>query len=344
MATDTLEAKMAVTELAAGGSLGDDGRYRLRQILGTGGMASVWLAEDTRLRRPVAVKVLADSLALDEDYVARFEREALVAARLSHPNLVSVFDFGVGGPRPYLVMEYVPGGTLADRLRGRREDWEAEAVFRDLMGALAHVHAAGIIHRDIKPGNVLIGSDGRTRLTDFGVARPSDGEPLTSAGLVVGTARFVAPEILHGRRPDERSDLFASGVLLHDCLRASGPHRLRWLADRLTAERPEDRPSSATEVLELLDGRNTGTTAIRPGRSTFHARRRFRAVKLRPTRSAVAVGAIALVLVALLIVLVAGGSGGGRARPSPAVAAPAPNAGLNTQLDYLDRIVARARR
>jgi serine/threonine protein kinase len=344
MAMDTVEAAVAVTELAAGASLGD-GRYRLRQMLGTGGMASVWLGDDLRLRRLVAIKVLADSLALDADYVTRFEREALVAARLSHPNLVSVFDFGAGGPRPYLVMEYVPGGTLSDRIRvRRRDDWDPETVFRELMSALAHVHAAGIIHRDVKPGNVLIGSDGRTRLTDFGVARPSDGEPLTSAGLVVGTARFVAPEILHGRRPDERSDLFASGVLLHDCLRDSGPHRLRWLADRLTAERPEDRPSSATEVLELLDGRNTGTTAILPGRSTFHARRRFSAVQLRPTRSAVAVGAIALVLVALLIVLVAGGSGGGRARPSPAVAAPAPTAGLNTQLDYLDRIVARARR
>src|SRR6516225_12494879 len=104
---------MAVTELAVGASLGEDGRYRLRRVLGTGGMASVWLGDDIRLRRPVAIKVLADSLALDADYVSRFEREALVAARLSHPNLVGVFDFGASGRRPYLVMEYVAGGTLS---------------------------------------------------------------------------------------------------------------------------------------------------------------------------------------------------------------------------------------
>jgi serine/threonine protein kinase len=289
--------------------------------------------------------VLADSLALNADYVTRFEREALVAARLSHPNLVNVFDFGAGDPRPYLVMEYVPGGTLSDRLRERRRgDWDPEAVFRELMDALAHVHAAGIIHRDIKPSNVLMGRDGRTRLSDFGVARPSDAEQLTSTGLVLGTARYIAPEILRGHLPDERSDLFASGVLLHDCLRDGGPQRLRWLADLLVNEGPRDRPASATEVLELLDGRGTGTTAISPSRSAFHARKGFGAVNLRPTRSVVAVAAIVLALAAVVIVLAAGGSGGGRPRPSPAVAAPAANAGLSAQLDHLDRLVAGARR
>jgi serine/threonine protein kinase len=309
-------------------------------------MASVWLGDDLRLRRPVAIKVLADSLALDSDYVSRFEREALVAARLSHPNLVSVFDFGASGPRPYLVMEYVPGRTLSDRLRRpEREDWDPETVFRELMSALAHVHAAGIIHRDIKPGNVLMGRDGRTRLSDFGVARPSDAEPLTSTGLVVGTARYVAPEILRGRPPDERSDLFAAGVLLHDCLRRGGPHHLRSLADRLVSERPEDRPRSATQVLELLDGRGTAATAVLPSFSAPPLARRFQTAGLRPTRPAVAGGAIvAVLLVVLVIVLSAGGSGGGRSRPSPTAARPPANAGLSTQLDYLDRVVARAKR
>jgi serine/threonine-protein kinase len=171
----------------------------------------------------------------------------------------------------------------------------------------------------------------------------------------VGTARYLAPEILRGRSPDERSDLFAAGVLLHECLRDGGPQYLRWLADLLVNERPENRPGSAAEALELLDRRTTGTTAVLPSRSTFHARRRasvslarsrrFRAIELRPTRSALAVGAIVFVLIALLIVLVANGSGGGgRARPAPALAAPAANAGLNTQLEYLDQVVARARR
>jgi eukaryotic-like serine/threonine-protein kinase len=335
---------MAATEVAVGASLGD-GRYRLRRMLGTGGMASVWLGDDVRLRRRVAIKVLADSLALDPDYVSRFEREAMVAAGLSHPNLVNVFDFGSGGARPYLVMEYVPGGTLSDRLRDdRRGDWDTETVFRELMSALAHVHAARIIHRDIKPGNVLIGRDGRTRLTDFGVARPAGAEQLTRTGLVVGTARFIAPEILRGRRPDERSDLFASGVLLRDCLRDSHHHHLRSLADRLTAERPEDRPGSAAEVLELLDGGATAATAVLPNKSPSPAVTRFRAVGLRPTRSALAAGTIALVLVALLVVLLASGSGGEGSRRSATPAAPAANAGLNTQLDYLDRVVARASR
>jgi serine/threonine protein kinase len=337
---------MAVSELAVGTSVGEAGRYRLQRMLGTGGMASVWLGDDRRLSRAVAIKVLADSLAHDADYVSRFEREARVAARLSHPNLVSVFDFGASGARPFLVMEYVPGGTLSDRLRGHeRDDWDPETLFRELMSALAHVHAAGIIHRDVKPGNVLMGRDGRTRLSDFGVARPSDAEPLTSTGLVVGTARYVAPEILRGRPPDERSDLFAAGVLLHDCLRAGGPHRLRWLADRLVSERPEDRPRSATEVLALLDEREPGATAVLPGKSAPPPAKRFRTPGLRPTRTAVAVGAIAAVLlVVLLIVLSAGGSGGGPSRPSPATTRPPASADLTTQLAYLDRVVARAKR
>jgi eukaryotic-like serine/threonine-protein kinase len=345
-------ARMAVAELAAGVSLGG-GRYRLRQMLGTGGMASVWLGDDSRLRRPVAIKVMADSLALDANYVSRFEREALVAARLSHPNLVNVFDFSASESRPYLVMEYVPGGTLADRLRRHdRDDWDPDTVFRELMSALAHVHAAGIIHRDIKPANVLIGRDGRTRLTDFGVARPSNAETITRTGLVVGTARYIAPEVLRGRPPSERSDLYASGVLLDQCLRDGGPEQLRRLADRLTAEHPENRPASATEVLEALEQPVTASTAMLGSETvsgartepTLATRRRFRAVGLRPTRSAVAVATIVLILVVVLIVLAGGGSGGGRPTTSKTVATPPASAGLNVQLDYLDRVIAQARR
>jgi eukaryotic-like serine/threonine-protein kinase len=342
---------MATTELAVGVSLGD-GRYRLRQMLGTGGMASVWLGDDTRLRRPVAIKVLSDSLALDPGYVTRFEREALVAARLSHANLVNVFDFSAGS-RPYLVMEYVPGGTLADRLRARaREDWDPGTVFGELMSALAYVHAAGIIHRDVKPGNVLIGRDGRTRLADFGVARPSNAEPLTRTGLVVGTARYVAPEVMRGRDPDERSDLYACGVLLHECLREGDPRHLRVLADRLTSEQPANRPASATEVLALLDQPATATTAVTASnpapqtstKPTLVTGRRFRSAGLRPTKAAIAVAITVLVLVVLLVVLTTSGSGGGRAAPSQSVAAPPASAGLSVQLNYLDRVIGQARR
>ncbi len=358
-------ARMAVAELAAGASFGG-GRYRLEHMLGTGGMASVWLGDDTRLRRPVAIKVMADSLALDSGYVSRFEREAMVAARLSHPNLVNMFDFNASESRPYLVMEYVPGGTLADRLRRHdRDDWDPDTVLRELMSALAHVHAAGIIHRDIKPANILIGRDRRTRLTDFGVARPSDAETITRTGLVVGTARYIAPEVMRGGQPSERSDLYACGVLLDECLRDGGAQHLRRLADRLTSERPENRPASAAEVLEVLDQPGTASTAVlasepastartavlgaesasgAPSQATLGTRRRFRAGGLRPTRSALAVGTVALILVVVVIVLAASGSGGGRSTPSKSVATPPASASLNVQLTYLDRVIAQARR
>jgi serine/threonine protein kinase len=304
-------------------------------------MASVWLAGDSRLGREVAIKVLADSLALDAGFVSRFEREALVAARVSHPNLVNVFDFSSAGPRPYLVMEYVQGGTLADRLRGlARSDWDPETVFRELMAALAHVHAAGIVHRDIKPGNVLIGQDGRTRLTDFGIARPSDGDRLTSTGLVIGTARYIAPEILSGRPADERSDLYACGVLLRDCLHANGAPRLRSLADRLMQERPELRPASAGEVLELLDRQSTARTAVLPKATVFRAR----GIQLRAPRAMV-LAACLLLLVIAFITLASGGSGGSRSPSQPTLGTPPPAAApLGAQLRYLDGAIARARR
>lgn len=214
VATEAMVA-MAAIELAAGVSLGHGGRYCLQRVLGTGGMASVWLARDVELDREVAVKVLADVLALDPDYVSRFEREARVAAKLSHPHLVRVFDFADRGLRPYLVMEYVAGGSLADRLRDpQKANWDAEVLARELLDALGYVHRAGVIHRDIKPGNVLIGSDGRARLTDFGIAQPSDASRLTSTGMVIGSERYIAPEVMRGQPASPRSDLFSLGVLI----------------------------------------------------------------------------------------------------------------------------------
>jgi serine/threonine protein kinase len=326
---------MGATELVAGASLGDAGRYRLERMLGTGGMASVWLAEDERLGRPVAVKVLADSLALDASYVSRFQREARVAARLSHPNLVNVFDFSAMPPRPYLAMEYVPGATLADLLHGRAQaTWDPEGIFRQLMSALAHVHAAGIIHRDIKPSNVLVGRDGRARLTDFGIARPSDGEHLTHTGLVIGTARYIAPELLRGEKPDQRSDLYACGILLRDCLAAGDPDRLRLVADRLASEDPRKRPASAAEVLELLDRAPTAATAV------LRPRRVVRAGRRMPSAAMLLAG---LVLVVLLVVIASGSGGAHRVSSSPP-RPPSAGAPLTQQLSYLDRAINQAKR
>jgi serine/threonine protein kinase len=370
-----MEGAMAATELTSGTALGEDGRYRLERLLGTGGMASVWLATDVRLGRDVAAKVLADSLALDPDYVSRFEREALVAAALSHPNLVNVFDFNAGPPRPYLVMEYVPGTTLADRLRSG-DELDPEIVLRELLNALAHIHQAGILHRDIKPGNVLIGADGRARLTDFGVAQLSGAARLTSTGLVVGTARYIAPEVLRGGQASERSDLYSCGVLLRDCLHGGGPWPLRALADRLTDERPARRPASAAEAIKLLDQTRTQPRRLPPSASVFrthtpHISRAGREIQVRVTRSSAVATAVLLVLVVALIGLAASGSGGserssstrgglpsglhrsssarrgparGPHRGSPPPVAPPAVAPLASQLDYLDRVIGQARR
>src|SRR5215212_1878982 len=198
--------------LAAGTEIAD-GRYTLVEHLGSGGMASVWLARDSTLERDVAIKVMSDMLAGDERWLKRFEREARAAASLQHPNVVKVFDFGVEDGRPYLIMAYVPGGSLKDRLAdGARVD--ADALARELLGALSHVHAAGLLHRDVKPGNILLDATGASHLTDFGIARPADATELTQTGVVLGTMRYLAPEVAAGEPASERSDLYSAGQVL----------------------------------------------------------------------------------------------------------------------------------
>lgn len=238
------------------------GRYELERLLGRGGAASVWLARDTLLERPVAIKLLSEGLAADQDWMTRFRREARIAARLQHPNLVSIYDFESEVERPYLVMAYLPGGTLASRLEhGGCPD--TERLARDVLGALGHIHDAGIIHRDVKPANVLLDRDGRACLTDFGIARPEDATSITQTGHIPGTARYMAPELWRGEAATERSDLFSCGVLLSQCVsdddEASG--RMLGLVERLAAESPELRPESAAAALALLDRRTSGREA-----------------------------------------------------------------------------------
>jgi len=229
------------------------GRYRLERILGTGGMASVWLARDERLGRPVAVKLLSDSLAHDESYLSRFRREARLAAGLSHPNLVKVYDFGGEEERPYLVMEYVEGGTLASRIDGgTAQELDPDRLTRELLGALDHIHSAGIVHRDIKPGNVLIAPDGSARVTDFGIARPEDATRLTSTGLVVGTRDYIAPEVLRGEAATVRSDLYSCAMVLQEAFGDLLPPRLAPLVEELGDEDPARRPESASGALARL--------------------------------------------------------------------------------------------
>jgi serine/threonine protein kinase len=231
------------------------GRYRLERLLGRGGMAAVWLGEDEVLERPVAVKVLSDTIASDPEYVARFRREARTAAGINHPNLVGVFDYADGEERPYLVMQFVPGEDLGQVLaRGGRVDCERLAC--ELLDALAHIHARGILHRDVKPGNILIDGDGSAKLIDFGIAQPADATSLTRTGLILGTERYAAPEVMEGKQATERSDLYSCGVVLRSCLDdAGGRADLRSLAEWLTSREPAARPASARQALARLERR-----------------------------------------------------------------------------------------
>jgi eukaryotic-like serine/threonine-protein kinase len=241
-----------------------DGRYRLLSRLGSGGMAVVWVARDKRLGRDVAVKVLSDVLAGHADYRRRFEREARVAAGLNHPGLVGIHDFSAESERPFLVMELIRGDTLAERIAaGRTAELDPVALARELLSALAYIHAAGVVHRDVKPGNVLIDADGRPRLTDFGIARPEDATALTQTGQVIGTRSYMAPELQRGEPATPRSDLYALGVTLEECGGGRDP-ALASLIDRLRASDPAERPASADQALASL----TGTAATVPGPAT----------------------------------------------------------------------------
>jgi eukaryotic-like serine/threonine-protein kinase len=262
----TAAAQVADGPLLVRGRRLGDGRYVLDRQLARGGMAAVWLAHDVILERPVAIKVLSDTLAGDAEFLARFRREARVAAGLSHPNLVSVYDFDAGDQRPYLVMEYVAGGDLRQRLAEGGEGVEVERLAGELLAALRHIHAAGVLHRDVKPQNVLIGEDGRAQLTDFGIAQPRDATSITQTGNVLGTERYIAPEVLRGEPPSERSDLYALGMVLAEVARTGVGFGIWELIDSLRSEDPLDRPSGAPAALAELERATPGHPA--PGQPT----------------------------------------------------------------------------
>jgi serine/threonine-protein kinase len=189
-------------------------------------MATVYLAIDTRLDRRVALKVMHADLARDEDFVNRFIGEAKSVARLSHPNVVSVYDQGSDGHYLYLAMEYLPGRTLRDLLdeRGWFEPREALRIMVPLLSGLAAAHAAGIIHRDVKPENVLIAPDGHLKVVDFGLARALTVSSQTRTGLIIGTVAYLAPEQVSGTGADTRTDVYAAGIVLFELLTGAKPH------------------------------------------------------------------------------------------------------------------------
>jgi eukaryotic-like serine/threonine-protein kinase len=247
----------------------------LLEEIGRGGMGRVFRARHQKLARDVAVKLLPSELAAESAFQARFEREARVLARLSHPHIVTVYDFGaLPDGSGYLVMEYVAGGTLRSRLPLGEE--EAERIARQLCSALAYAHAAGIVHRDIKPENVLFDTQSNARLADFGIARllVDEHTTLTAPFVVLGTPRYMAPEARAGAPADPKSDVFAFGVLLQEMLGqsatgAASPRRLRLeaVARRATSTQPSDRYASAIELERALEGqpeRSFTETAAEP--------------------------------------------------------------------------------
>lgn len=263
-----------------------DGRYRLVRRLGSGGMATVWLALDTRLGRQVAIKLPTAALTADETFAIRFEREAQNAAALSHPTLVSVFDYGTEGDRPYLVSEYVDGSNLAE-LRDREQPPPTEDLARTLLEALAHIHAGGIVHRDIKPGNVLVDPAGRIMLTDFGIAQSTEETSLTATGHVIGTLSYLAPEVKKGQRAGPQADLYSLGVLLSEQLSHEDSDRVARLVDALLLESPTARPASAGQALEMLERKNVyvePTTSIEDAVSQTEPTATHRARPLPPPR------------------------------------------------------------
>jgi beta-lactam-binding protein with PASTA domain/predicted Ser/Thr protein kinase len=203
------------------------GRYELGAPLGQGGMAEVFRGRDTRLGRDVAIKILRSELAGDATFLARFRREAQSAASLNHPNIVSVYDTGEDGSTPFIVMEYVEGRTLRDILRtqGRMLPQRALEITADVCAALEHAHEQGIVHRDIKPGNVMVTSGGTVKVMDFGIARAitASTSTMTQTAAVIGTAQYLSPEQARGEHVDARSDVYSTGCLLYELLTHQPP-------------------------------------------------------------------------------------------------------------------------
>ena len=203
-----------------------DGRYRVEHRIAAGGMATVYRAMDTRLDRVVALKVMHAGLASDPDFTARFIREAKAVARLSHPNVVNVYDQGSDDGVVFLSMEYVPGWTLRDLLRerGALSPRMVLDILEPILAALGAAHRAGLVHRDVKPENVLLTEDGRVKVADFGLVRAMTGESSVTSGQVMGTVAYLAPEQIQQGDTDPRTDVYACGVLLFEMLTGSKPH------------------------------------------------------------------------------------------------------------------------
>jgi eukaryotic-like serine/threonine-protein kinase len=265
------------------------GRYRLLEPLGRGAMSSVWLAQDEELGRRVAVKMLGPSADR-----ARFEREARAVAALSHPNIGALYDYGEADGRPYMVLEYLPNGSLEDLLaKGQLGDTETLRIATEMAAGLAHAHERGLVHRDLKPANVLFDAESRAKIADFGIARIGDGGTFTEAGTVLGTASYISPEQASGEAAGPASDVYSFGVILFRMLtgrlpfvstnamelvrmhrddappalsdvRPDVPARLERIVTASLAKDPLDRPPDGDVLLRALRGTGEDTTVLLP--------------------------------------------------------------------------------
>ena len=316
-----------------------DNRYAIKKVLGSGGMAKVYLAHDEVLGRDVALKVLAEQYADDEEFAERLRREARSAAALSHPNIVSVYDRGeTESGTAYISMEYVARGTLKEKIReeGRMAPPVAVGVAVQIAEALEAAHERGVIHRDIKPQNILVTRSGDIKVADFGIARAASASAMTGSAIL-GTAAYMSPEQAAGARVGPRTDLYSLGVVLFEMLTGKLPHEsgpasggeprpgsaapsipdaLDDLVSRLLSRDPADRPSSASDLLdELRPLRDGGPGARRPAPTEATAvapvptRTRERGTRSRPrTRRGVGPGlrsAVPWIMVALFVLIVA---------------------------------------
>jgi serine/threonine protein kinase len=227
------------------------GRYELGRRLGIGGMSTVQLALDRRLERNVAVKLLAEHLADDPAFVSRFRREALAAARLVHPNVVQVFDFGFdeAAHHHFIVMEAVPGRSCAELLRerGHLDVEEAVEIVAQACRGLDYAHRNGVVHRDVKPGNLLVTDDGVVKLADFGIAKATEQSSITQVGSVLGTAAYLAPEQARGEESGPRSDLYALGVVAYQLLSGRLPYEAMSLSE-LALKQQRELPAPLEEL------------------------------------------------------------------------------------------------
>src|SRR5215831_18367484 len=200
-------------------------RYELQREVAQGGMAAVYLARDQLLSRPVALKALFPEYAREPSFVERFRREAQAAAGLNHPNIVAIYDWGIESGTYFIVMEYVEGRSLRDLMRaeGALDGPQAAEVTAEIAAALAFAHRSGVVHRDVKPGNVLITRSGNVKVTDFGIARAGASDALTQTGSVMGTATYFSPEQAQGQPVDGRSDVYSLGVVLYEMVTGAVP-------------------------------------------------------------------------------------------------------------------------